>query len=318
MEGPLVSVIMPVYEQERYVAEALQSVLAQTYRPLEIIVIDDCSTDRTFDVAAAEIARYRGPHRVVLHRNERNLGIETYNVLMAKAEGGFIVQAHGDDISVPSRVDRLVARWRAAKVSMVSSNVVQVDESGQPMNFWFKPGSALDCSAEGLIGKRWHGPCVGAALAYEREVIEAFGRFGQRRSTICTDGILPFRAALLKGISILNQPLVRFRRHPSAASQRKPEGYPFLEAWEAEVMIRIVGDLHSVDRLKRRRPGDARLDALRAQLLREMLNHAASWSRMRTFMRSQGWRCEWTRRGVGREDAVEEPPGQAVSPAPVS
>lgn len=295
MSGPLVSVIMPVYQQERYVAAAFRSVLAQTYSPLEVVVADDCSTDRTFGIVEALASAYRGPHRVILHRNEWNHGIENYNVLMAKAQGVFIVQAHGDDISYPQRVDHLVRRWRETKVSLVSSNVVKIDEEGRQTGVWFVPGSVLDCTPEGLIRERWHGPCVGASLAYEREVIEAFGPFSRVQHTICTDGILPFRAALLKGISIVHQALVQFRRHSKAASERDSEQVVFLEAWQAEVMIRILGDLYSLARVRRRRPRDPRLAALRSELQREMLKQAASWSRLRTAMRSRGWRCEWTR-----------------------
>ena len=52
MSGPLVSVLMPIFQQERYVAEALRSVMAQTYQPLEIIISDDCSADRTLEIGS--------------------------------------------------------------------------------------------------------------------------------------------------------------------------------------------------------------------------------------------------------------------------
>lgn len=318
MAQPLVSVIMPVYQQERFVAEALRSVMRQSYRPLEIIVLDDCSTDRTFEVAAAQIDAYRGPHRVFLHRNERNLGIETYNVLMQKAQGEFIVQAHGDDVSHGDRVERLVERWLQSKASMVSSNVVQVDETGEPMNLWFQPEAALDCSPEALVRRRWHGPCVGAALAYEREVMEAFGPFVQSRSSVNTDGMLPFRASILKGIAVLEQPLVRFRRHAGAASQRNLGTLPFREAWEAEVAIRSVSDLHSISCVKRLRPDDAHLDTLRILVQSEMLRHAVTWARFRTAMRGRGWRLEWTEPADARGAVDDDIPAEAESDAPVS
>ena len=58
MGGPLVSVVMPVYQGERYLAEALDSALAQGYEPLEIIVVDDGSTDASAAIARARPVRY--------------------------------------------------------------------------------------------------------------------------------------------------------------------------------------------------------------------------------------------------------------------
>ena len=74
-DRPLVSFAVIAYNQERFIREAIEGAFAQTYEPLEIILSDDCSPDRTFDIMQEMAAAYDGPHKVVLNRNEPNLGL---------------------------------------------------------------------------------------------------------------------------------------------------------------------------------------------------------------------------------------------------
>ena len=73
--SPPFSFLMITYNQEQYIADALNSALAQDYPNLEIIVSDDCSSDQTFAIATDIASNYRGPHKITLNRNEPNLGI---------------------------------------------------------------------------------------------------------------------------------------------------------------------------------------------------------------------------------------------------
>ena len=65
-ERPLICFGLLAYNQEPFIREAVEGALAQTYAPLEIILSDDCSTDRTFEIMQETVAAYRGPHKVVL------------------------------------------------------------------------------------------------------------------------------------------------------------------------------------------------------------------------------------------------------------
>jgi len=107
LERPLISCIVPVFNGERYLAEALESVLAQTYRPLEIIVADDGSTDGTRGVAASysDSVTYQcqptaGPPAT------RNLGLRT-------ARGEFVAFLDADDLWHPEKLARQMARFEA-------------------------------------------------------------------------------------------------------------------------------------------------------------------------------------------------------------
>lgn len=92
---PKVSIMIPTYNQEDYIAEAVNSALMQDYENLEIIIADDCSTDRTGEIAR----RYTSDPRVLYIRNEFNLGrVGNYrNTLYKHATGDWVVNLDGDD-----------------------------------------------------------------------------------------------------------------------------------------------------------------------------------------------------------------------------
>ena len=71
-EKPLITFALFAYNQERFIREAVEGAFSQTYSPLEIILSDDCSPDRTFEIMKEMAAEYTGPHTIVLNRNEKN------------------------------------------------------------------------------------------------------------------------------------------------------------------------------------------------------------------------------------------------------
>ena len=104
INSPLISVILPTYNGEKYLAETLESVLNQTYKNLEIIITDDCSTDRT-----VEIVKSYNDERIKLYVNEKNLGIaNNTNKALSLATGEFIMMQDHDDVSSPFRAEGML------------------------------------------------------------------------------------------------------------------------------------------------------------------------------------------------------------------
>ncbi len=105
-ELPLVSVVMPCYNTAPFVKQALASVLTQTYPKLEIILIDDGSTDDTFSILSEATL---GDARIRLLRNDSNMGIvATLNKALSLCNGAFITYMHADDVSSIDRIDMLL------------------------------------------------------------------------------------------------------------------------------------------------------------------------------------------------------------------
>ena len=100
----MVSVITPAYNAEKYIAESIESILNQTFGDFELIIIDDCSTDKTYDI----ISEYaKKDSRIIALKNEKNLGIAgNRNKGISLARGKYVVWQDADDISVPTRIEK--------------------------------------------------------------------------------------------------------------------------------------------------------------------------------------------------------------------
>ncbi|MFA7208788.1 MAG: glycosyltransferase [Parcubacteria group bacterium] len=125
---PEVSVLMSAYNEEKYVSAAIESILDQTYRDFELIVIDDCSRDATWKL----IAGYAGRDpRVRASRNEKNLGISsTLNKGLALARGKYIVKMDADDWSYPDRLEKQVRFMEKNPQVAISGGTMEVCDEG--------------------------------------------------------------------------------------------------------------------------------------------------------------------------------------------
>jgi glycosyltransferase involved in cell wall biosynthesis len=118
----LVSVNIAAYNCEETIVECIDSVLGQTYKNLEILVLDDCSTDQTFQVLQE---KYENEARVQILKNEENQGISrTQNELRQKSKGEFIAVIDSDDICLAKRVEKQVHFFKNhPEVSLLGTNI---------------------------------------------------------------------------------------------------------------------------------------------------------------------------------------------------
>lgn len=217
MDRPLISFILVCYKQEHFVREAIEGAFAQTYSPLEIILSDDCSPDGTFAVMEEMAKAYRGPHRVVLNRNPKNLGmIGHINRVVELAQGEFIVPGAGDDISLPHRTETVVRLWQQSggRAKSIYSDVIALQQDDQrAYHFTARP------EENSLEHQLRTGFCnvLGASQCYHRSLFEFFGPLP---ATVAEeDHVLPFRAALLGEVMYCPVPLLKYRIHVGNVSQ---------------------------------------------------------------------------------------------------
>ena len=102
--NPLVSIIVPVFNVEKYIKESLESILSQTYSNLEVIIIDDCSTDSTYEICSKYADKNE---KIKLYQTKSNKGTPSSpkNLGLKKATGEFILFVDGDDFIDISMID---------------------------------------------------------------------------------------------------------------------------------------------------------------------------------------------------------------------
>ena len=220
-QRPLLTFAVAAFNQERFIREAVEAAFSQTYSPLEIILSDDCSEDRTFDIIRETAAAYRGPHRVVLNRNpiRRSLGGHI-NKIVEISRGELIVGAAGDDVSLPhrTRVTYDAWEWSGRRATSIHSNYFQVDETGQPIDQVFesecptKAGNRIEQEVNALTYVRTLEPIVfGCTHTFARNLFRAFGALPEH--VIHEDNALAFRSILAGRLLYINEPLVKYRVH---------------------------------------------------------------------------------------------------------
>ncbi len=208
---PLVSILLIAYRQRDTIGDALRGALAQTYEPLEILASDDASGDGTWEALCAAAEGYTGPHRLMLNRNQRNLGIGAHLSLLAqRARGELLVVAAGDDISLPQRVARLVEAWLAhdRRPDLIASALADLDAEGQ-VHGEIVPSDL--CAYTSLAQWAAQPPhVIGAAQAWTKRLFERFGPLPP--GTVAEDLVMVFRAIGSGGAITLREPLVQYRR----------------------------------------------------------------------------------------------------------
>jgi glycosyltransferase involved in cell wall biosynthesis len=216
--APLVTVLLLTYRHENFIAEAIRGVLSQTYRPLEIIILDDASPDATPEAIAAELGRHPERSDVRVIRNPRNLGFRDNTVRgLADTHGEFVVRLGGDDIAAPELVERMVEVWRAEDVSLITVNVTYIDADSKPLNRLYRdPAGPHDASFETLAQDGVNVACFGAAIGFEHALYLEFGWSPEYLQA--SDIMMPFYGYLAKGVRFIPQPLVQYRFHSSNLS----------------------------------------------------------------------------------------------------
>lgn len=134
MKNNIISILMPVYNVENYIDEAIESILNQTYQNFELIVVDDCSTDNTYE----HVEKYsRNNSKVKLFKNNENMKIcKTLNRALSEAKGDYIARMDGDDISTPDRLEVLMGYLEKHKdISLVGSYLIGIDEKSEQFNY---------------------------------------------------------------------------------------------------------------------------------------------------------------------------------------
>lgn len=126
----LISVIMPVYNGQDYLAEAIKSILNQSFSDFEFIIIDDCSTDNSLEIAEYFLKQ---DNRIKITKLAKNIGIVgALNVGLNVAQGKYIARMDADDISVPERLEKQYSFLENhPEVGLVSSDVSVIDSSGK-------------------------------------------------------------------------------------------------------------------------------------------------------------------------------------------
>lgn len=213
---PTISIISGIFNCADTLAEAIDSILAQTVTGWEWILCDDASSDNTYKIAQEYADRY--PGKFVLLKNEQNMGLNyTLNRCLEHAKGKYIARMDGDDVCLPERFAvELEALETNPDISIVSTDMEFFDETGTwgrishpeyPKNMDFLAGSPF-C----------HAPCM-----VRKEAYDAVGGYSVEKKLLRVEDYHLWVKMYAKGFKGRNipQPLYKMRDDRNAYNRRK-------------------------------------------------------------------------------------------------
>lgn len=217
-QQPLVSVIMPAYNADRFITAALESILSQTYRNIEVIVVDDGSTDRTSELVL-EIAAY--DRRVILHRQHNSGVAAARNVAIQMARGEFIAPIDADDVWLPEKLERQVAKMLESSpaVGLVYTWSLRLDAGGKVIG----RSSAMDLRGNVYAAFVYKNFCSASAPLIKKTCFDRAGGYDptlrERGGQGCEDIDLLLRIAELYEFELVPDYLVGYRQSAGSMSR---------------------------------------------------------------------------------------------------
>lgn len=211
---PLVSVLLPVYNGERYLVSAVESVLRQTFGDFELLILDDGSTDGTARICERLAAR---DARVHVRRRENRGLVPTLNELIAMARGDLLARMDADDLCLPERFARQIDfLCDHPDVVCVGSDVEMIDEAGRLLTHLALPLSDADIQEASLSG---HTSLFHPAVMMRAHVVRQVGGYRDEFYT-AEDLDLWLRLGEAGRLANLPDALLRYRLHSQSMSGR--------------------------------------------------------------------------------------------------
>jgi glycosyltransferase involved in cell wall biosynthesis len=231
-----VTVAMPAFNAERYIDDAIESVLAQNCRSFELVVIDDASTDGTW----RRLRRYTHDSRVRVYRHRRNLGAgATRNALTALARGRYVTPCDADDLLLPGALHRL-SRYldRHPRVGVVYADILEVllDDRGRvvraPSLIGQDPRTAWDL-VDNVVNH--------AGSMIRRSLMVQVGGYDETVYSV-DDWSLWLKLSEVSRVAYLRGEIYYlWRRHPTSLTQTDPRWHADVAKIRADALRRRYG-----------------------------------------------------------------------------
>ncbi|HUB59791.1 MAG TPA: glycosyltransferase family 2 protein [Puia sp.] len=273
---PLVSVLMTSYNREKYIAEAIESVLASTLEDFELIITDDCSKDGTVEIAKGYAAR---DQRVKVHVNEKNLGdYPNRNKAASYAVGEYLKYVDADDYIYPWGLDLLVSMM--GKYPDAGWGLCSLDQYvGRPFPFQLTPREAYEYSylGPGLFHK------APLSSIIRRKVFEEAGGFSAQRMS--GDYEMWHRLALRYPVLLMPQGIVWYREH---GDQEIKSFFQYIETYD-RISLQYLTlpdcplDKQVVAKILRKNKRDRTLELLKATIKLRPGEIKSIWARLQLY-----------------------------------
>ncbi len=213
----MVTIVLPTYNGEKYIRKSIESVIAQTYKEWELIVIDDCSVDHTNQIVQEYVEK---DHRIKLFKNTQNLRLpSSLNVGFKKSKGKYLTWTSDDNLFKPEALETLRNRLRDnPKSGLVFSDMDYIDSQGRIIGHTPKVFSTDEIYYRNIVG---------ASFMYTRDVYQSIGDYNNQKFLV-EDYDYWLRIARKFHIQYVEKSLYLYRQHEGSLTETR--NHEMLEA----------------------------------------------------------------------------------------
>ena len=231
-QNSLISVITPVYNHEKFVAETIKSILFQTYQNWEMLIVDDCSTDKSWEIIQEWAKK---DSRIKAFRNDKNKGlIPNWKFLIDNSKGEYLAFLEGDDKFCSKNLEEKMKIFKQyPKVGMVYCNFNMINEKGEAIlkNYYNKYKIKIyknkKIKPEEYLLSNIAPFSTYSQIMIKKEVIDKSGyprSFDEtEKMFLPSDWDFNFRISTKNEIYFINQILLRYRKHSNNSSSLTPK-----------------------------------------------------------------------------------------------
>ena len=166
---PLVSVVISVYNDENFILKSLESIVSQTYKNIEIRIVDDNSTDNTY----TKLLNFKKKHKnLFLYKNEKNIGLtKSLNFLISKSRGDLIARQDSDDVSSPDRIEKQVSLMKKHNLDFCGTRSISMQSKRIiPKYSYYIPKNIL---------RYFKNPFIHGSLVFKKTALEEVGFYNE-------------------------------------------------------------------------------------------------------------------------------------------
>ena len=275
MKNPKVTVLMSVYNGDKYLNEAIDSILGQTFKDFEFLIVNDGSTDKTGEI----LKSYNDP-RIKMINNEKNIGLtKSLNKGLKLARGEYIARQDADDISMPGRLEKEIEFLEQNKsVGLVGTDYLIINEKGNVVQIVTCLNGNRELKAKLLEGNQFgHGSVI-----LRRECIEKVGTY-REEFKFAQDYDFCLRIAEVYDVANISEPLYKWRidsKSISVAKKALQDKYTLLAIELAK---------------ERKQSGKDKLQSLNKEEVDKLLDELISDTRIQDKRKIAEGYCFWSR-----------------------
>lgn len=210
----LVSILLPVFNADRFLAETLSSITCQTYPHYEVIMVDDCSTDGSREIMEAQSD---ADHRFHCFYNSQNIGLaSTLNLAASKASGSIFARIDADDLMEPSRIEAQLEVFTDGTIGLAGAAYRVIDQEGKDAYTVRNDFRDWDELQAQLL---FYNPFAHSSLMFRRSVFDQVSGYDESLVAACDYDFLA-RLSLKTRFAYISKPLIAYRRHGGSMTAR--------------------------------------------------------------------------------------------------